>query len=307
MSSMECLPALHKYPRTPHLEGSSRQVDDEPGYVAPAPLRGGETFIYEEKLDGANAGFRFDSAGELLLQSRGHYLAAERNASRERGWALLKDWLLLHQDSLLQRFEDRYVVYGEWMATTHSVFYDRLPGYFFEFDILRLSDGRFLDMPGRRALCAGLPIASVPVLARTPAPLSIKEIAALAGRSAFRTRPEDGDWRDGLRRACALVGDDYEARILKMDASDCAEGIYLKVERGGEAVGRYKWVRPGFTQTVLAADEHWQSRFPVPNLLDRPCPGLPSHLARTAEASPADYNPDAPWGWAPWLSHLAPS
>ena len=252
-------------------------------------------------MDGANCGFRFDDAGEPYAQSRGHYLdLRDRSNWRERHWNLLKEWLLTHQGALLDRFEDRYLVYGEWMGAAHTVFYDRLPHLFLEFDIYDLAQGCFLDTAARRGLCRGLPIASVPVLYRGPA-RDAGHLAALAGPSAF-VSPGDGDagWEGSLRRACALVDDDYGRRLAKMDRTGRAEGIYAKAEADGRVVARCKWVRDDFTQKIAEADEHWLSRIPVPNLLDGPADIFPAHLARTPAAPPA-YDPDAPWAWSPWI------
>lgn len=128
MASSRDLPPILKYPRTPHLEGSSIQSGDDDTRVPLASLAGRGDLVFEEKVDGANCAFRFDGAGQPILQSRGHYLdAADRNAPRERDWSLLKDWIALHQDALLARLDDRYIVYGEWCGITHSVFYDRYP------------------------------------------------------------------------------------------------------------------------------------------------------------------------------------
>lgn len=310
------LPPILKFPRTPHLEGSSIQAGDDDVRVAVGALPRDCVYYYDEKVDGANCGVRFDGSGDPLLQSRGHYLdAADRNAPRERDWSLLKDWIALHRDALLERFEDRYTVYGEWAAITHSCFYDRLPSYFLEFAIYDMATERFLDTTSRRSLCAGLPIASAPVLARSERPLGYADMVALVGPSAFKT-PErrsghnewdellagGGDWQDSLRRACALVGDDFPRRLAKMDRTDLTEGLYVRAERNGEVVGRYKWVRPGFTQTILAADEHWQSRFPVPNLLAGPADGFPVHLARSRQPTNSCYDADTPWDWAPWTA-----
>ena len=108
ISSLEIL----KYPRTPHLEGSRLQAGDEgQDHVPLASLRGAHAVV-EEKLDGANVGISFTGGGELLLQSRGHYLAG---GGRERQFALLKQWAQAHEGRLLERLEDRYVMYGEWL------------------------------------------------------------------------------------------------------------------------------------------------------------------------------------------------
>jgi hypothetical protein len=45
-----------------------------------------------------------------------------------------------------------------------------------------------------------------------------------------------------------------------MDLSDSMEGRYLKVEDGGQTVGRLKLVRRGFTQTILDGGVHWSRR-----------------------------------------------
>lgn len=101
-----------KYPRTPHIEGSRLQAGDEGlGHVLLSSLRG-QHAVFEEKLDGANAAISFSPAGQMLLQSRGHYLVG---GSRERQFAPFKRWALAHEDRLLQLLEDRYVVYGEWL------------------------------------------------------------------------------------------------------------------------------------------------------------------------------------------------
>lgn len=65
---------MHKYPRTPHLEGSRLQPGDEDLDSVPFAAIRGRYVVVEEKIDGANAGIRFDGAGELYLQSRGHFL-----------------------------------------------------------------------------------------------------------------------------------------------------------------------------------------------------------------------------------------
>lgn len=274
-----------KYPRTRHLGDSCLQEGDDGSDRVPFSDLAGAHVVYEEKVDGANSGFRFDDGGDLWMQSRGRFLdVRNRNAPLERDWTLMKDWLHAHEGEFLDRFEDRYVVYGEWLGVTHSVFYNAASSLFLEFDIYDLHEGCFLDTPSRRKLIEGLPIASVPVLYEGPA-RTLEHMKSFIGPSVFRTSPEVADWRDDLRHACGLVGDDYEKRLPKMDASDLIEGIYIKVERDGRTVDRMKWVRHGFMQTILDADEHWQSRFPVPNLLDRETDVFPSYLVRRRPGS----------------------
>ena len=63
---------IHKYPRTPHIEGSRLQPGDEDLSQIPFSAIAGKNLVIEEKCDGANSAISFDENGELLLQSRGH-------------------------------------------------------------------------------------------------------------------------------------------------------------------------------------------------------------------------------------------
>ena len=70
--------AILKYPRTPHLEGSRLQPGDEGHEHVRLATQRDRHAVVEEKLDGANVGISFTEGGELLLQSRGHYLGGGR-------------------------------------------------------------------------------------------------------------------------------------------------------------------------------------------------------------------------------------
>ncbi|WP_033337970.1 RNA ligase family protein [Catenuloplanes japonicus] len=253
---------ITKYPRTPHLAGSRLQPGDEDLSQIPfADLRG-RHLVVEEKLDGANAAISFTGDGELRLQSRGHYLTG---GPRERQFAPFKSWAATVAPVLRPILTDRFVLYGEWMYAKHTVFYDALPHYFCEFDILDRTTGAFLDTPGRHAMLAGTPVVSVPVLRSggfsTPASLT-----SLVGPSTVRTPA----WRDSLRTAAAEAGVDPDRAVAETDTGDDMEGLYLKHEEDGRVVARYKWVRAGFLQAVLDSGSHWADRPIVPNRLADP-------------------------------------
>ncbi|MBR6810228.1 MAG: RNA ligase family protein, partial [Clostridia bacterium] len=151
-----------KYPRTPHIEGSRLQPGDEDLSQVPFSAIAGRHLVIEEKIDGANSALSFDPAGQLLLQSRGHYLTG---GYRERHYNLFKQWATVHQQTFWKVLGCRYVMYGEWMYAKHSIFYDALPHYFMEFDILDRETDRFLDTPSRREITKQLPVCSAAVLA----------------------------------------------------------------------------------------------------------------------------------------------
>ena len=253
---------LAKYPRTPHLQGSRYQPGDKGDPVPYAELLG-KTIVVEEKLDAANAGLSFDAAGQLLLQSRGHYLDVDRLGGRERQFNLFKQWARAHEGRLLDALEDRYVLYGEFMHAKHSVYYDALPHLFCEFDIRDRRTGDFLDTPARHALLAGVPVVSVPVLYAGLAPPRMQALQALLAPSLART----GQWRAAFEDEVARQGLDLALCWQQTDRSELAEGLYIKVEEGGRTVGRFKLVRPDFIQTILDSQSHHSERPVIPNRL----------------------------------------
>ncbi|QXJ19661.1 DNA ligase [Actinomadura graeca] len=253
---------LRKYPRTRHIAGSRLQPGDHDLAAVPFAAVAGRHLVVEEKLDGANCGISFSAEGALRLQSRGHYLTG---GPRERQFGPLKAWAASVQHVLRERLGDRYVMYGEWLYAKHTVFYDALPHYFCEFDVLDRADGTFLSTARRRELLDGTPVVSVPVLHEGPL-REVEELTALVGPSTCRTP----GWRDALREAAAAGGADPVRAAEESDASDEMEGLYIKVERDGETVDRFKRVRPGFLTAILDAGTHWQERPLIANGLADP-------------------------------------
>lgn len=255
-----------KYPRTPHLEGSRLQPGDEDLRQIPFSAIAGRRLVVEEKCDGANSAISFSHDGELLLQSRGHYLTG---GYRERHYGLMKQWAGAHRETLYRVLGERYVMYGEWMYAKHSVFYDQLPHYFLEFDVLDRQDGRFLDTASRQALLRGIPVASVPVLAEGTFS-SLPELLRLLGDSRFISAAHI----ERLRELCAQSGLDPDRQCRETDLSTAMEGLYIKVEEGGAVTERMKYVRPSFSQCVDESGTHWSDRPIVPNQLSIPAERL---------------------------------
>lgn len=261
---------LFRYPRTPHLEGSRLQEGDHGHDHVPYRDLRGLRLVVEEKLDGANTGISFSPAGDLLLQSRGHYLVG---GGRERQFNFIKAWAQAHAGWLLQRLEDRYVMYGETLSKKHSVFYDALPHHFFEFDVLDRRTGAFLPTAARRELLAGGPVLSVPVLYDGLAPARLADLKALLRPSLAKT----ARWRDAFEAIVRREGLDLALAWRQCDKSDLSEGLYIKVEADGRTLGRYKWVRADFVQAILAADKHHSEQPYVPNQL---APGVDLYAPR---------------------------
>jgi hypothetical protein len=248
---------LHKYPRTRHVEGSRLQPGDHDLSAAPFDELAGRHVVVEEKLDGANAAISFAPDGTLRLQSRGHFLAG---GVREKHFDLLKTWAGTHAVALHEAIGERHVLYGEWLYAKHTIYYDRLPHYFLEFDVLDTATGAFLSTDRRRALLAGLPVASVPVLWSGRA-RRLGDLTDLVGPSLYR----GPDWRDRLEAVCRERGVDPGRVRAETDPGDTMEGLYIKVEEEGQVVGRYKYVRASFLTQVLDSGSHWLTRPIIPN------------------------------------------
>ena len=258
--------SIHKYPRTPHIEGSRLQPGDEDLSQIPFETIAGKHLVIEEKCDGANSAVSFDQNGELLLQSRGHYLTG---GYRERHFNFMKQWATVHADAFRKVLGSRYIMYGEWMYAKHTVFYDALPHYFLEFDILDGETGAFLDTPTRHAMLAQLPVVSVPVLG-TGFFSNKEELLKLLGQSHFVT----GNQRQNLTEAAVKLNLDTERACRETELSGLMEGLYIKVEEDGRVVDRMKFVRAAFLQCVDFSESHWIDRPIIPNQLAVPMESL---------------------------------
>jgi len=253
------MPTMHKYPRTHHLEGSRLQPGDEDLSNVPLSTLFDRHIVVEEKVDGGNAGISFDEDGKLYLQSRGHFLDG---GSRERHFALFKTWANRWRSDLFDVLGARYVLYGEWLYAKHTVFYDALPHYFLEFDVLDTANGTFLSTPVRRALLDSLPIVSVPVLWEGRADRTL-DLGSHIAPSLFKS----DRWTERLVEVCRQTGLREDRVVAETDRSDLAEGLYVKAEENGRVVERYKLIRPSFLQAVLESESHWLDRPILPNQL----------------------------------------
>lgn len=251
-----------KYPRTPHIQGSRLQAGDEDLRQRPFSDIDGKHIVLEEKIDGANSAISFTNDGELRLQSRGHFLTG---GGREKHYDLLKQWGAVHKDRLWEVLGDRYIMYGEWMYAKHSIYYDLLPNYFMEFDILDRETDKFLDTASRQALIRDLPVSSCQVLASGTFS-RMEDILKHLGNSNYISAEHIAHLREDARR----LGLDADRICRETDASRTMEGIYIKVEENGEVVDRMKYVRASFLQTVEESKSHWLDRPIVPNRITVP-------------------------------------
>lgn len=217
-----------KFPSTPHL-----------AILPGVDIRGDKVFtecerdtflshelLIEEKVDGANLGISFDSGGDLRVQNRGEYLRFPALGQ----WKKLEDWLAVRVDSLFENLTDRYILFGEWCYTQHSIYYEHLPDWFLGYDVYDKLSDRFMSTARRDHLCGKIRITRVPVIAR---------------------------------RHC-LLSDLLKLMVQSQLTDQPAEGLYLRTDQGKWLMQRAKLVRPEFIRSV---NKHWSRRAIRPNRL----------------------------------------
>jgi hypothetical protein len=255
---------IRKYPRTQHLRGSQIQIGDHDMESIPWNLLSRRLLTIEEKVDGGNVGISFEDNGTLLLQSRGHYL---RGGPREKQFDWLKQWTATHQEKFFDVLGFRYVMYGENLYAKHTVFYDALPHYFMEFDILDIQNDVFLSTEARQQLLAPIANMITPVrVLKHQRFEKLNEVESLLGPSAFVTEKRQQNYLDAALQAgvlpknAAFGNAEIQAVLAQSDWSPLMEGLYIKWEENGIVKGRYKYVRKSFTNKIIEQETHWVDR-----------------------------------------------
>lgn len=228
-----------KYPKTPHLFGSKLADEDKMlSEMATKKLLATKNvdFVWESKLDGTNVGISFDG-DDLKIQNRGHILAAGEHPQ----YNIFRNWAYTFIDRLREVLTDRYICFGEWTYAVHTIRYKALPHYFNEFDLWDKTEKKFLSTPVRRKILEGL--VKDRIIAQVPVVWPEKVLGY--GDSGVLTL-------EAARKLMLTHGPMY--------GEDKPEGLYLKVEKQGTVVDRYKMVRDEFIQKIIDDDVHWKER-----------------------------------------------
>jgi hypothetical protein len=229
-----------KYPRTPHLFGSTGTDDDKRLSEAESVnIVADSSLIIEEKLDGTNVGIHFAANGQMMLQCRGHLITEGMHPQYD----LFKQWAMVKRPVLENMLGGKFILFGEWLYARHSVHYQHLPHYFFEFDLYDKELQAFLSLEKRLLLLEGTGIHTVPVLHQGT--VTKERLRKLIGPSRFQSQfdnPTTGR------------------------TDNLMEGLYLRTEANGVVTARAKYVRAEFVEKVKQST-HWQHQVMTPNLL----------------------------------------
>lgn len=226
-----------KYPKTPHLWGS--KIADNDKMLSEMLSRKtlatkNVDFVWESKLDGTNVGLSFDD-GELRIQNRGHILKTGEHPQYD----IFRNWAYTFVDALREVAGDRYIIFGEWCYAVHTVRYKSLPHYFNEFDMWDRQEGKFLSTPLRRQMLKGLVEGGI--LAQVPVVHPMGEIRGYGDTGMLSL--------EAARKLMSSHGPMY--------GEEKPEGLYLKIEKRGEVIDRYKLVADEFIQKIIDS-EHWK-------------------------------------------------
>lgn len=213
--------AFFRFPHTPHIAwlGKGQPRDDKVLAVDEANQLLREAVVLEEKVDGANLGLSIGSDGVVRAQNRGQYLPEPYTGQFSR----LNAWLACHESELRDALDDKLILFGEWLAATHSIAYDRLPDFFLLFDVYDRSTQRFWSTVRRNSLAERLGLGVIRNLGTGHFELTELKRKMLESFSAYH------------QGAC--------------------EGIYLRQEDTDWLLARAKLVHPDFVQGIA---EHWR-------------------------------------------------
>ncbi len=246
-----------KLPRTLHIEGSRLpNGKTDPEAIQFDKLKG-QFLVIEEKVDGTGVSISLDNHFNLEINHRGSPAVGKE-------FHHLHNWAEKHWEDLLDILGERYILFGEWMQSKHTIFYDKLPHKFLESDIYDKERNIWLSTNARNDLLKQAKfIKRVPVIAAFK-PTSLSQITQLVGKSQYQTP----NWQESLKVKAQMFGSPIDKVLKETDQSGLMEGLYIKHEDDLQVVGRYKYVRHEFLQSILDSGTHLRDRLPVFNGLD---------------------------------------
>ncbi|KAI8611115.1 hypothetical protein BC830DRAFT_686468 [Chytriomyces sp. MP71] len=216
-----------KYPRTRHLfdlGAASRDdliLNDTETFLSAAARDPEAIFTIEEKVDGANVGFRLNSDGvKIIAQNRTHIVTSASHAQ----FAGLGAWVFRNQDALHRILAKGCILFGEWVVARHSVSYDLLPDVFVAFDIYDIREARFYSRMRFDAALEGSGISKVPRV-------DVSHLGMVTKEDLLRLIEEWSSFSSTERR----------------------EGLVLRLDKQDHLMSKAKVVRPDF----ICGNDHW--------------------------------------------------
>ena len=155
------LKKIIKFPRTKHIMNLGAMTRDDllMDKLDIETMLKGEVTV-EEKIDGANMGFRLID-GQISAQNRSHYVCSESHTQFKK----LDQWIHTHKFDLIKILsQGNLIIYGEWLYSTHSITYTKLPDYFIMFDLYDIDNGTFYSRNYLERILSDTEIKLVPLI-----------------------------------------------------------------------------------------------------------------------------------------------
>jgi ATP-dependent RNA circularization protein (DNA/RNA ligase family) len=210
------------FPRTPHIGGSVGSGDDD---AVVDQLRAiddeRETVLVEEKVDGANVSVHFDGDqwAPVLQKRSGLIETSERFAQYD----VFRSWVFERVEALWPVLGTRFVLFGEFLFAQHAVPYNRLPDLLLVFDVFDKQERVFLSRDRITALLERIAEHDV----------RLHQVPLLQ-----RGGPVDAERLEQLTKQQSEFGDEQR------------EGVYVRIERDGTVLERFKFRRSTFVPGV---------------------------------------------------------
>jgi len=198
-----------KFPRTKHfINLGSATKDDKICDLAEQKDILQYDLIIEEKIDGANMGFRCED-GNIIAQNRTHVVCSKSHEQFKK----LNMWINQHKDDLMSIFQrGHYIVFGEWLFFKHSIHYDKLPNHFILFDIYDIDKDEFLARSIVEDMIKDTKLCQIPIIYRGIATMQqLKQLVNSA--SSFYSGKVEGIYI----RACVDDVVKYRCKIVRSD------------------------------------------------------------------------------------------
>lgn len=212
-----------RFPHTPHIVWLGQGTPRDDKILLPREIDNllHDEVIIEEKIDGANIGFSLDNNGDIRVQNRGSYLDTPYYGQFSR----LKGWLGQHGYHIQKYLTGDLIIFGEWCAAQHSLYYHNLPDYFLLFDIYDKIQKRFWSVQKRNQWAEKMGIKTVPCV----------------GEGSYSTD--------------SLVSLLYQLKSYYRKGRP--EGIVIRKDLEDWNISRGKIVQPEFVQNI---EDHWSSK-----------------------------------------------
>lgn len=232
------LDKIIKFPRTKHLTNLGAMTRDDLLFTKSEIDKMTQMeILVEEKIDGANLGFSLDSNGNIRAQNRSHYVNSQSHAQFKK----LDSWISTHKTDLMSILNrGKYILYGEWVYSCHTIKYTKLSDYFIMFDLYDIITKNFVSREIIETYLKSTSIQFVPIIFKGKTTLEeLKKLVKTQSKFCEKTI-------EGI----------YDGNV---------EGIYVRAFENNIVKYRGKIVRNDF---IANGDQHWAKNVQILNTLE---------------------------------------